>query len=232
MTRAILTDIEGTTSSIAFVKDVLFPYAAKQLPEWLREQRNDPAVRRQIEAVAKEIGQPDDNVDAVIAQLLTWIEQDVKATPLKDLQGLLWEAGYERGDYQAHIYDDALQKLHDWHAAGIPLYVYSSGSIRAQQLFFQYSRYGDLRPLFTDYFDTTTGPKNEAESYRQIASAIGLEPQDVLFLSDALPEIDAALAAGMEAVLLTRKEDSALQAENVECNAADDFHGITVSFQK
>lgn len=227
MTRAIVTDIEGTTSSLAFVKDVLFPYAAKRLPGWLSEHRLDPAVQQQIECVAETIGQPASDLDAVTTQLLSWIEQDVKATPLKALQGMLWKAGYESGDYRAHIYEDAYQVLQDWHGAGTPLYVYSSGSVQAQELFFQYSRYGDLRPLFTGYFDTTTGPKNEEHSYREIAAKIGLPVGEILFLSDAEPEIAAALSAGMQAVLIVRDADSGIDPDAVSYPVARDFHAVS-----
>lgn len=230
MTKAILTDIEGTTSSIAFVKEVLFPYATKNLPAWLKENAADPAVQSQLTIVADTIGRPTSDINAITDQLLTWIDQDVKATPLKTLQGMLWKAGYESGDYQAHIYEDAVQRLQAWHAAGIPLYVYSSGSVRAQELFFQYSRYGDLRQLFSGYFDTTTGPKNEPSSYRKIAEAINLAAKDILFLSDAEPEITAALAAGMQAALLIRPEDSSMDPDSTDCDVARNFFEIAVSF--
>jgi enolase-phosphatase E1 len=229
MTKAILTDIEGTTSSLAFVKEVLFPYATKKLPAWLNDNASDPAVRREIAAVAGEIERPASDIDAVSQQLLEWINQDVKATPLKALQGMLWKSGYESGDYRAHVYEDAVQKLQDWHTAGIPLYVYSSGSVQAQELFFQYSRYGDLRTLFAGYFDTTTGPKNEVDSYRTIAASIRLPTSDILFLSDAQAEVEAALAAGLEAVVIDRAEDSSIDPDDVSYKVARNFHEIRVS---
>lgn len=223
--QAIVTDIEGTTSSLAFVKDVLFPYAAKNLPAWLGENRLNPAVQQQIANVAETIDRPGSDLDAVIGQLLNWIEQDVKATPLKVLQGMLWKSGYESGDYRAHVYEDAAHVLQDWYAAGIPLYVYSSGSVQAQELFFQYSRYGDLRALFSGYFDTTTGPKNEDDSYRKIAASIGLPTAELLFLSDAKPEITAAASAGMQTVLIVRDADS--QPDAISCAVAQDFHEVS-----
>ena len=226
MPQAIVTDIEGTTSSIAFVKDVLFPYAAKHLPTWLSENRLDPVVRQQIERVAETLGRPANDLDAVMDQLLTWIEQDVKATPLKALQGMLWKSGYERGDYRAHVYEDAAQVLRDWHSAGTPLYVYSSGSVQAQKLFFKYSRYGDLRRLFADYFDTTTGPKTDPASYRNIAASIGVPAGEILFLSDAEPEVAAAVSAGMQAVLVVRAADSQVDPDAVSYTVARDFQEI------
>ncbi len=228
MTKAIVTDIEGTTSSIAFVKDVLFPYAAKNLPSWLEDNCDDPAVQRQVENIAETIARPASDIAAVIKQLLEWIEQDVKATPLKALQGMLWKSGYESGDYRAHVYEDALQKLKDWHAAGIPLYVYSSGSVQAQKLFFQYSRYGDMRNLFSGYFDTTTGAKSDADSYRKIATAIGLPPTELLFLSDVESEISAAVEAGFDAVLVARDEEVSANFERGNFKVARTFFDIPV----
>jgi enolase-phosphatase E1 len=230
MTKAIVTDIEGTTSSIAFVKDVLFPYAAENLPTWLSDNCTDAAVLRQIESVAKLIDRPASDITAVTKQLLEWIDQDVKATPLKTLQGMLWKSGYENDDYSAHIYEDAVQKLQDWHAAGIPLYVYSSGSVQAQELFFQYSRYGDVRNLFSGHFDTSTGAKSDADSYRKIAAAIGIPPADILFLSDVESEISAAVEAGFDAVLVAREEEASSNSDTSSFDVARTFFDVPVSF--
>jgi len=229
MSKAILTDIEGTTSSIAFVKEVLFPYAEEKLPQWLKDNRHVPAVSKQLAAVAKAIDSPPSDLQAITDQLLTWIRQDVKATPLKALQGLLWQSGYENGDYVAHIYEDAVQKLQHWHELGVPIYVYSSGSVKAQELFFQYSRYGDLRGLFAGHFDTNIGAKTEQDSYKTIAAEIQLPTSDILFLSDIEAEIDAATAAGMDAILVVRPEDSDVDP-TVSCHqAARSFHEITIN---
>lgn len=205
--RAIVTDIEGTTSSIAFVKDVLFPYAAKVIPGYVRKHRNNAEVAAILDATAAESGAPRDDLETLIKQLLTWIAEDRKITPLKALQGLVWRAGYEEGAYRAHIYADAAEKLKEWHAQGLPLYVYSSGSVAAQKLFFAHSEAGDLTPLFSGYFDTTTGPKRERASYDTIAKAIGLPPEDILFLSDIDAELDAAAEAGFQTCWLQRPED-------------------------
>ncbi|MFZ5755778.1 MAG: acireductone synthase [Pseudomonadota bacterium] len=205
--RAILTDIEGTTSSISFVKDVLFPYAYRVLPAFVRRHAAEPAVRQQLDAVWQQTGRPAGDLDGAIASLLTWIEEDRKVTPLKALQGMIWEQGYRDGDFRAHVYPDAAAKLREWHAAGWPLYVYSSGSVQAQKLFFGHSEAGNLLPLFRGHYDTETGGKREAESYRRIAADIGLPPGDILFLSDIGEEIDAAKTAGMQTVQLVRPED-------------------------
>ncbi len=202
----IVTDIEGTTSDIAFVKDTLFPYAAAALPDFVRQQAKDESVQPLIAEAAALAGLEAKDLEAVIAQFLAWIETDQKITPLKTLQGLVWETGYRSGVLQAHVYPDAFEALKAWHTAGIPLYVYSSGSIKAQQLFFEHSVFGDLRYLFADYFDTTTGPKMEASAYEKIASEIGHAPDTILFLSDQLSELDAARTAGLETCWVQRNK--------------------------
>ncbi|BCX82445.1 enolase-phosphatase E1 [Methylomarinovum caldicuralii] len=203
MIRAILTDIEGTTSSLSFVKDVLFPYARRRLADFVRAQRNAPEVRELLDEVRRIVGR-DLSLDEVIAQLEAWSDRDEKAPPLKALQGMIWEAGYRRGDFQGHVYEDAAAKLREWKERGLDLYVFSSGSVPAQKLLFGHTPYGDLTLLFSGYFDTRTGPKRNSESYRKIAAAIGLPPAEILFLSDVPEELDAAREAGMETVQLVR----------------------------
>lgn len=196
MIKAIVTDIEGTTSSLAFVKDVLFPYSRERLPAFVRDHQHDPQVARLLADTAAAAGKPLDT-DAAIAQLLEWIDADKKITPLKALQGLVWDEGYRAGDFHGHIYPDAHDRLRAWARAGVKLYVYSSGSVKAQQLLFRHTEFGDLTPLFTGYFDTTIGAKRESVAYARIANAIGLPPAQILFLSDIREELDAARAAGM-----------------------------------
>ncbi|RMP83964.1 acireductone synthase [Pseudomonas syringae] len=195
--KAILTDIEGTTSAVSFVFDVLFPFAKKHLPGFVRQNAGQPAVASQLQAVRTEAGEPDADVERVIAILLEWIVEDRKATPLKALQGMVWEQGYNAGQLKGHVYPDAVDALKHWHQQGYRLYVYSSGSIQAQQLIFGCSEAGDLSGLFSGYFDTTSGPKREAQSYRTIAQAIECPAENILFLSDIVEELDAAQAAGM-----------------------------------
>lgn len=206
MINAIITDIEGTTSSIAFVKDVLFPYAAKQFPAFLHSHWNDPSVQEQIQAAEAEAGESLATPEQASALFRHWIEQDRKATPLKALQGMIWRAGYENGDYTAHMYPDTAPALKQWHDSGLPLYVYSSGSIAAQKLFFAYSDAGDLTGLLSGYFDTTTGPKQAADSYRKIQQTIGHPANTLLFLSDIEAELDAAAEAGFHTCLLDREQ--------------------------
>ncbi|MCD8520355.1 MAG: acireductone synthase [Alphaproteobacteria bacterium] len=202
MIKAIVTDIEGTTSSISFVHDVLFPYAAERLTDYVRDHESE--ISGILDQVREMENDDSLSTEGVIKVMLDWIKQDKKATPLKALQGLIWEAGYKDGAFKGHIYDDAAEALQRWHGAGIKLYVYSSGSVPAQKLIYGYSRRGDLTPLFSGYFDTTTGPKLEAGSYRKIAESIGFPSANILFLSDNPGEITAAQEAGMQTVLVDR----------------------------
>ena len=196
MPRAILTDIEGTTSSIAFVAETLFPYARARLPAFVAAHPEETAPIL-AEVAAMEPGDP-------VATLTRWIDEDRKATPLKTLQGMIWADGYRERAFTGHIYPDAVAALRRWHEAGIALYVFSSGSVPAQKLLFGHSDAGDLTPLFSGYFDTTTGPKREAASYRAIADAIGLAANEILFLSDTPQEIAAAREGGLSALLIDR----------------------------
>ena len=202
--RAILTDIEGTTSAVSFVYDVLFPFAAEHLPQFVIEHAGDAEVALQLDAVRAQSGETEADLIRVIEILLQWIAEDRKATPLKALQGMVWQQGYATGQLKGHVYPDAVEALKRWHQAGYALYVYSSGSVQAQKLIFGCSEAGDLSGLFSGYFDTTSGPKREAESYRSIAAAIGLPGEEILFLSDIVQELDAAQQAGMQTVGLAR----------------------------
>jgi enolase-phosphatase E1 len=205
-TRAILTDIEGTTSSISFVKDVLFPYARRALPRFVAARGKEPAVRKWLDAVATENGGMCD--DAMIVEVLQgWIDEDRKHTALKALQGMIWADGYKSADFTAHIYPDAAPALRSWHAAGLPLFVYSSGSVPAQRLFFGHSDAGDLTALFSGWFDTEMGGKRDAQSYRNIVESIRIPAGEIVFLSDVVEELDAAREAGLQTVLIDRLED-------------------------
>ena len=225
--RAVLTDIEGTTSSIAFVKDVLFPYAREHLPRFVEARRDDPGVSRWLDATAREAGIDDPHSRHVIDTLRRWIDEDRKATPLKALQGMIWKAGYEAGDYQAHIYPEVPAKLREWKARGLKLYVYSSGSVPAQKLFFGHTEAGDLAPLFDGWFDTEVGGKRERGSYLRIAEAIGLSPPAIVFLSDIGAELGAAHGAGMQAVQLCRPPEHCPAAATHPCVA--NFDAITIA---
>lgn len=202
----ILTDIEGTTSSISFVKDVLFPYARNALPDFVREHGGREDVRRWLDAVATEHGAVCSD-DVVVEILQGMIDEDRKHTALKALQGMIWSDGYRSADFTAHIYPDAAAMLQRWHDAGIPLAVYSSGSVPAQKLFFGHTDAGDLTGLFGGWFDTEVGHKRDADSYREIARRLDRPADDILFLSDVVEELDAARDAGMRTALIDRRED-------------------------
>lgn len=221
--RAVVTDIEGTTTDIAFVHEVLFPYSVRALPDFVRAHATEPAVEEVLNDARGVMGAPDADLELVIMQLLEWIARDQKVTPLKTLQGLVWRAGYENGDFTGHVYPDAAAALRAWRDRGIALYVYSSGSVAAQKLLFGYSDAGDLTSLFRGFFDTNVGGKKEAASYRTIVQSIGAAAGETLFLSDVVAELDAAEAAGMQTCLLVREAGLEVKSRHP---VARDFTGI------
>lgn len=206
MIRVIVTDIEGTTSDIQFVHQVLFPYARQHLAAYVRENHADENVAAALNAVREESAAPQATLDELITTLTSYIDQDRKSPGLKALQGMIWRAGYVEGQFTGHLYPDVLPAFERWQQQGIGLYVYSSGSVAAQKLLFGYSDEGDLTSLFSGYFDTGVGAKREAQSYRNIAEKIGLAPASLLFLSDIHQELDAAADAGWHTVQLIRGE--------------------------
>lgn len=205
MTKAILLDIEGTTTSIDFVHQTLFPYARERLRKFLRAHAGEPAVRKELAEVARAEGR-ELTLDEAATVLEQWIDEDRKATPLKSLQGMIWRKGYESGELKGHVYPDTPDVLRRWQARGLKLYVYSSGSVEAQKLIFGHTDYGDLTPLFSGYFDTRVGGKREAQSYKAILRETGLSGPDLLFLSDVGEELDAARAAGLKTGQLVRDD--------------------------
>ncbi|MCX7096836.1 MAG: acireductone synthase [Methylococcales bacterium] len=220
MIKAIVTDIEGTTSSLAFVKDVLFPYARANLADFVRRHQNQPPVKGLLADTSAKAGVTLDTEQA-ISQLIHWLDDDKKVTPLKSLQGLLWEAGYQNGDFNGHIYEDAATKLKVWKAQGLSLYVYSSGSVFAQKLLFAHTAYGDLTPLFSGYFDTHIGGKKEPASYTKIAKELGIAAGQILFLSDIKDELDAAKAAGLQTCWLVRDAKPDPKAAHPQASSFD-----------
>ena len=224
MIKAIVTDIEGTTSSLSFVKDVLFPYARANLADFIRRHKDESLVKKLLDDSCKEIGTELDT-EQLIAQLIQWIAEDKKVTPLKSLQGLIWEAGYQKGDFKGHVYPDAAAYLKTWKAKGLDLYVYSSGSVYAQKLLFSNTESGDLTPLFSGYFDTHIGGKKEQESYCKIAGQLGTPADQLLFLSDIKEELDAARKAGFKTIWLTRDSVPDPQAEHRQVSS---FNQISI----
>ncbi len=199
--RAILLDIEGTISSQAYVLEKLYPYTRAHIARYVTTHASDPEVQQAI-AETRDLAGP--GIDPIQA-LLQWIDEDRKAPPLKLLQGLVWESGYLDGAFAGQIFDDALDALQRWKAEGIPLFIFSSGSVKCQVDFYQYSDRGDLRPLFARHFDTAVGAKIEANSYRRILAEIGRAPQEVLFFSDNPRELAAASEVGLAVVQVVRE---------------------------
>ena len=218
-TRAILLDIEGTTTPISFVFDVLFPYVRAHLSEHLERHADDPALARLIDHLKAEhasdraAGQPvplwDDATEEArpgsAAAYVEWLmDRDRKSTPLKELQGWIWEEGYRRGELASDVFGDVPPAFERWTARGLGVAIFSSGSVRAQRLLFQHAPAGDLGRFLSRYFDTTTGSKTDPASYRRIASAMNLQPSAIVFVSDVTKELDAARDAGMQTRLAIR----------------------------
>jgi enolase-phosphatase E1 len=222
--RAILLDIEGTTSSVSFVYDMMFPFARRNLEAYLASDWETDECHAACQHVARDAGHDsltawaeeatkkqgrEDDVAAlqrrlVLDEVVRLMDDDVKATGLKALQGLIWRSGFESGELKAHVYDDVPPALDAWCSQGCDIRIYSSGSVQAQKLFFGHTIAGDLLDRFRGHYDTTTGPKREAESYRKIAADFGVPAADILFLSDVAEELDAASQTGLKTGLLRR----------------------------
>jgi len=227
--RHVLLDIEGTTCPIHFVSEVLFPYASQQLLPFLTEHQSEAVVEKLLKEVQETLAN-DPSPEAIalhsttarateleslplqtLCSYLAWlIKTDRKVTALKDLQGMIWEEGYQRGELIAPLFADVPKALADWHGKGIGLSVYSSGSVHAQKLLYTHSEFGDLSRLFSHWFDTRTGPKNLASSYERIAKSLQTKPQEMLFISDAVAELEAASSAKM-AVLFSKRANNPQQ---------------------
>ena len=207
----VLMDIEGTTTDIAFVHKVLFPYSAERMEAFVLKNVEEPEVRRQLDDVKLTV-QTEDNraIDdgEAVQTLLRWVAEDRKHGALKALQGMIWKEGFETKAYQGHVYQDVPPALAAWKSQGTRLGIYSSGSVQAQQLLFGHSVAGDLTPNFEAYFDTAMGAKRETAAYTEIARQLQLPPQAVLFLSDVEAELEAASAAGMHVMQLVRDEQT------------------------
>ncbi len=224
--RGVLLDIEGTTSSISFVYDVLFPFVRRELDAFVKDHWGEPDLLAAADQIARDAGHEslramceaesarDDwqAQEIVRREVLSLMDKDAKTTGLKQLQGLIWQAGFESGELLAHVYDDVPPALAAWNAAGKDVRIYSSGSAAAQKLFFGHTVAGNLLGRLRGHYDTTTGPKKEAQSYRQIAADIGLPPGELLFLSDIVAELDAARTAGMQTALVVRPGNAKGQA--------------------
>ena len=205
--RYILTDIEGTTSSISFVAEELFPYFRNNISSLLTLKEN-PIVKETFEQTVQlaktEDGETLSTDNEIIEKLHQWSVEDRKITPLKTLQGVLWDKGYQDGTLKGHVYPEVAACLKKWKDQGISLGVFSSGSVPAQKLIFGYSVSGDLTPYFSNYFDTNTGGKREADTYAKIADILNLNPAEILFLSDIVEELQAADSKGFQTIQLVR----------------------------
>jgi enolase-phosphatase E1 len=214
-----LLDIEGTTSSLQFVQHILFPYARGHAAEFLTEHWEEPLIQDLADQLLKEAAGPRladlkehartqyELIKPIVDATKILIDRDSKATCLKAIQGMMWEQGYQFGELKSHVYPDVPHALVLWYHQGVRVRVYSSGSIQAQKTFFAHTSAGNLLPAFEDYHDTTTGPKREPDSYRAIARACKLDAKRILFFSDVPLELDAAQAAGMQAVLVVRPDN-------------------------
>ena len=227
--QGILLDIEGTTSSLNFVREVLFPYARRNVAVALRNQWNDPAMAPIREGLGQLHGcktfeewtggkgmPPEHRLKRMRESLIALMDEDAKVAPLKDIQGLIWRTGYADGTLRSHIYPEVSRVLKEWKHLGKDVRLYSSGSIEAQKQFFKHVDNGttdgaDLTSYFNGYYDTTTGPKKEAQSYARIAAQYGLPAGQILFVSDVIAELDAARTAGMQTGLICRPENPPLE---------------------
>ena len=207
--KFILTDIEGTTTSVSFVYEVLFPYFRENIHKTIELQHLksvQEVFSQTIQWVRDTENRTISTPSEIIEVLNQWSQEDKKITPLKTLQGILWEEAYTSGTIQGHVYDDVAPALKRWKEKGIQLGVFSSGSIAAQKLIFGYSVAGDLTSYFSAYFDTSTGGKREAATYQLIAEKLGILASEILFLSDITEELQAAASAGLQTIQLVRDE--------------------------
>lgn len=203
--RVALLDIEGTVSPLAFVRDVMFPFAAERLESFVSGKWCEPAMAEIARQVACDTGETELLTPAeVVKACRALMARDAKATGLKALQGLIWDEGFRSGALRPPLFEDVPETLKTWRQSGIDLAIYSSGSIGAQIQFFRHAEAGDLTPLFSRHFDTTTGPKKVSASYSTIAGKMGLAPNQVAFFSDIVEELDAARHSGMVTVLAER----------------------------
>lgn len=205
----ILMDIEGTTTSVDFVHKVLFPYSYEHMDEFLNLHTSDKKINELLEQAANlhfdRTGERLSN-EKMGAVLKEWIKSDLKATPLKAIQGIMWEQGYKQKYFCSHVYEDVKESWQNWHQQKIILAIYSSGSVAAQKLLFGHTEYGDLNKYLSFYFDTEIGHKKESSSYQKIAEILKVPASKVLFLSDVGDELWAAQTAGMQVIHVMRPQ--------------------------
>lgn len=212
--RGVLLDVEGTTSAVAYVYEVMFPFVRTHLSKYLDGQWDSPALSPVKQQMASDTGLPAVATERATfeAEVIRLMDSDTKATGLKQLQGLVWQAGFESGELVAHVFDDVPPALKAWRQSGIDLRIYSSGSVHAQKLFFGHTQAGNLLPLFSGHYDTTVGGKRETSSYAAIAADWDMPADEILFLSDVVAELDAASQAGMQTALCLRPGNAEVTA--------------------
>jgi enolase-phosphatase E1 len=224
--RAIITDIEGTTTPLDFVKKILFPFSSKHLNDYVRARIENNEMHKILLAVnntaKEEFGITLDTTGA-IALLQRWIEEDRKHPALKEIQGMMWHDGYKAEAFRGEVYQDVAPSLNQWKSNNILLGVYSSGSVQAQKDLFTFSSAGNLAGLFRYFFDTKIGAKQDVKSYEAIVKTLTLAPSDILFLSDVIAELDAAKAAGMHTIQLVREGTT----PGTTHPTAADFHAVS-----
>jgi len=232
--QVILLDIEGTVSPLAFVHEIMFPYARNHVAALLEASFDAEPVQTALDQMARDGGHQNlsewcppgsSTHEWIVNAVHRLMDADVKATGLKMLQGLIWEQGFLNGDLRSTLFEDVVPALKAWHEAGLDLRIYSSGSVHAQKLFFSHTQAGDLTPLFSGYYDTTIGSKKMANSYTAIAADIGRLPDQVLFISDVVDELDAARKAGMMTALALRPGNKPVSAgDHPHLTSFDQIH--------
>ncbi|AMB58415.1 acireductone synthase [Microterricola viridarii] len=228
--RTVVLDLEGTTSAAGFILGDLYDYARPRLAAWLDEHAGDPDVAVARGQVIADAGLPADASTAqIVAVLHGWMADDVKSTPLKTLQGQIWAEGFRRDEISSHFFDDVIPQLRAWHAQGVDLVVFSSGSVTSQVPWFRHSPDGDLTPLITDYFDTVNaGPKKIASSYDTIAARLGRAPEQIVFFTDHPEEVAAAREAGWQTLAFSRPGEPWFGADFGASAVASSFTDVEV----
>ncbi|HEU4508466.1 MAG TPA: acireductone synthase [Pyrinomonadaceae bacterium] len=230
--RGVLLDIEGTTTPIAFVHDVLFSYARDHVTQFLRDNSESGEVRADIELLrqehAQDAGAPP--LDATVESIANYVEWligcDRKSTGLKSLQGKIWRRGYLDGSLKSQVFEDVAPAMRRWHEGGLNVSIFSSGSVMAQQLLFAHTNAGDLTGLIDNYFDTNVGKKSDADSYRRIAADLGIDAREIVFISDVVAELEAARQAGMKTLLSVRPDNAPVESDQT-FDRITGFTGLT-----
>lgn len=227
----VVVDLEGTTSAAGFILGDLYDYARPRLAAWLDEHADDAAIAEARAQTIEAAGLPLDASTAdVVAVLHGWMADDVKSTPLKTIQGQIWAEGFNRGEISSHFFDDVIPQLRKWHANGVGIAVYSSGSVASQVPWFRHSPDGDLTPLITAYFDTVNaGPKKSATSYAGIAAQLQQEPGRLAFFTDHPEEVAAATAAGWQVIAFSREGEPWFGADFGNTPVVSSFAEIEVT---